>query len=444
MKKNIYVIGFGASAIGFLQKAIKDSLLDEYDITVFDRGTDIGKCSFGGMKYDGKLISSEEVGGEWFSLESQDKAVEYIKSKITIPDAIISTGESFHSVDDNYKKFYYAGFKLHSAKYTHCGTDLLENAVSNIYNEFVKSGIQFKFGYTFETIHKSRTNGNTNMLFSVCDDTDITTESIELFPTDIVVMAVGRSGVSTIKDCNTLSKYIMSSSYVDLGIRFEFPHFVTEELDKVMYEIKCSLDTSNGLVARLFCQNPRGFVTTEKYINKNETLYSVNGHAISDNKSSNTNLAILVRHSFTEPFNDSVAFGSAIARLANMLGGGDKVILQTYGDLKRGKRTKKIGRVHPTLDRKMYILGDLNYALPAKTRESIIEFIEKFSEIVPGFNSPDNLCYGIEVKFYSNKMRNTEQVCFIGDCSGKTSSIIKAFCHGEILAERIAGGWIDE
>jgi uncharacterized protein len=438
-KQNIYVIGFGASAIGFIQKCIESNLTDNYQITVFDKGKDIGKCSFGGMKYDGKLICSEDIGGDYFNLDDQRDAINFIVKNITVPSANWSTGESFGEVDDSYRLFYNKGFNLHKASYTHCGTDLLENAVENIYKHFVDSGILFEFGHKFGGIIKSGIGCHSCLNFLVSDNTGLYTKEIQIDGTggDITVIAVGRSGAKTIRDCKYLKEHIKSSSYVDLGIRFEFPAFITEEIDKKMYEIKCSLNNSNGLMTRLFCQNPRGMVTTETYENDGEIMYTVNGHAKSNEKSDNTNLAILVRHSFTQPFNDSVAFGSAVAKLANMLGGGNKVLLQKYGDFVRGKRTKELGRVKPTLNNTSYILGDLNYALPSKTKECIIEFIEKFSEIVPGFNASDNLCYGIEVKFYSNKMRDGNNIYFVGDCSGKTSSIIKAFCHGGVLATHL-------
>ena len=51
---------------------------------------------------------------------------------------------------------------------------------------------------------------------------------------------------------------------------------------------------------RTFCQNPGGFVAQENYDND---LAVVNGHSFKEKKSENTNLAILVSHNFTEPFN---------------------------------------------------------------------------------------------------------------------------------------------
>ena len=67
---------------------------------------------------------------------------------------------------------------------------------------------------------------------------------------------------------------------------------------------------------RTFCQNPGGFVAQENYDND---LAVVNGHSFKEKKSENTNLAILVSHNFTEPFNQPIAYAQKVGELTNML-----------------------------------------------------------------------------------------------------------------------------
>jgi hypothetical protein len=202
-----------------------------------------------------------------------------------------------------------------------------------------------------------------------------------------------------------------------------------------MYEFKLKLKTRTGYIARTFCNNPSGYVITENY----DDFVTVNGHAKKNEKSTNTNFAILVTHLFTEPFNDPVGYGSYIAKLTNLLAGKNHVILQTFGNFKDSKRTKKLYRVYPTLNENEYILGDLNLVFPRKTTESILDFIETLDKVVPGAANPDNLMYGTEVKFYSQKINNDfiEGLYFIGDCSGWTRSITYATAHGMMIGEKI-------
>ena len=97
--------------------------------------------------------------------------------------------------------------------------------------------------------------------------------------------------------------------------------------------------------------NPSGEVVTEN----TEGGITVNGHSFEDpeKKTENTNFALLVSKSFTEPFDDSNEYGAAIIRLSNMLGGG--VIVQRYGDLIRGKRSTKQRILENSVDRKSVV-----------------------------------------------------------------------------------------
>ena len=55
-------------------------------------------------------------------------------------------------------------------------------------------------------------------------------------------------------------------------------------------------------------------------------------------KTNNTNFALLVSKNFTKPFKTPIEYGKQIAQLSNMLCDG-KILVQTFGDFKRGRRT---------------------------------------------------------------------------------------------------------
>jgi uncharacterized FAD-dependent dehydrogenase len=253
---------------------------------------------------------------------------------------------------------------------------------------------------------------------------------------DKVVVAVGRSGHKLIKKIiSDYPKIVSDSTNVDLGIRYEVPNHIVDELNKEMYEFKIRYKSKTGYMVRTFCNNPSGYVVTENY----GDFTTVNGHAKLRDKSKNTNFAILVTVKLTEPFNDPIGYGSYIAKMSNLLAGEDKVILQTYSRFKNSKRSKNLYRVFPTLEDDKYILGDINLAFPRRIMESIIDFIEKLDEIIPGIANSDNLVYAPEIKFYSNALDNNifDNLKFVGDCSGATRSIIYATGHGYLMAEEI-------
>ena len=133
-------------------------------------------------------------------------------------------------------------------------------------------------------------------------------------------------------------------------MRVETSNIVMEEINSNLYEGKFVYNTSVGTKVRTFCSNPSGHVVIE---NHSGTMLA-NGHAYHDPKlgSKNTNFALLVSHTFSEPFNEPNEFAHEVSRLANKLSNGS-VMVQRYGDIKKGRRTTykrlKEGYTEPTL-----------------------------------------------------------------------------------------------
>ena len=129
-----------------------------------------------------------------------------------------------------------------------------------------------------------------------------------------------------------------------------------------------------------------------------------------------------------------------------MLSGGN-IIIQRFGDLLRGRRSTenriKKNFVVPTL--KTAMPGDLSFVLPYRYLANIKETIFQLDKVMPGMADPNTLLYGIEVKFYSLRVRvdgnlksvNLENLYCIGDGAGITRGIIQASASGLIAANSI-------
>jgi uncharacterized protein len=411
----IAIIGFGAAAIGFIEHA-KES---KHEIHVFEKSKDIYSSSISGVRADGKLFVSTEMGGDMFiDPILQKQLVDFYISKSNSKQ--VETGRSFHNIDF-YNKFYEYGFQPVQADFYHLGTDQLQAVLFNIYEDFGKrTNIHFHFSSAVNELEVQP-----DKRIKINDETF-----------DAVFVGVGRSGHKLIG--NIIGKHpelVLEDTKLDFGIRFELPNHIVEVLNKEMYEFKVKYQSRTGYMVRTFCNNPSGYVVTEHY----GDFVTVNGHAKMNDKTPNTNFAVLVTVELTQPFNDPIGYGSHIAKLTNILAGKNKLILQTYKDLKNSKRTKHLYRVFPTLDEKNFIMGDINLAYPRRIIESIIDFIDQLEKVVPGIANEDNLVYAPEVKFYSNKLNNDlfPGLKFMGDCSGYTRSIIYATAHGYMLAEKV-------
>ena len=260
---------------------------------------------------------------------------------------------------------------------------------------------------------------------------------------DNVVMVVGRDGSDWLNIICNKYKIKMSNNQVDIGVRVETNDIVMEEINKTLYEGKFIYESSVGTKVRTFCSNPSGHVVVENF----SGVMLANGHAYNDPKlgSKNTNFALLVSHSFNEPFDRPNEFAMEIGRLSNKLSSGS-IIVQRYGDILKGRRSTdkriKEGFVTPTL--KEAVPGDLGLVLPYNTMKSIVEMIEKLDHITPGIANEHTLFYGVEAKFYSARPKcdcyfeTPVHGLFVGgDGAGITRGLAQAGANGVWIARRI-------
>ena len=75
----------------------------------------------------------------------------------------------------------------------------------------------------------------------------------------------------------------------------------------------------------------------------------------------------------------------------------------------------------------------------------ILQFIRAMDKVIEGFADPNNLLYGPEIKFYSNKIdinsnfeTSVKNLYSIGDGGGLTRGLMMASCSGVYLARVLA------
>jgi uncharacterized FAD-dependent dehydrogenase len=265
-----------------------------------------------------------------------------------------------------------------------------------------------------------------------------------------VIMATGRSGAAWARKESLRIGLSLENNPVDIGVRVELPAEISSHLTDLLYEFKMKYYSPTfEQECRTFCVCPKGEVTKEIIYDPEtgDEWITVNGHSYSkkDKETNNTNFALLVSSRFTEPFDDPLAYGRSISKLANLLTKGN-VIVQRLTDLKRGRRSnyKRIKRsiIEPTLNEA--IPGDLSFVLPYRHLCSILEMIEALDNIMPGVNSNNTLLYGVETKYYSSKIKvskeletEIEGLYAIGDGAGITRSLVQASVSGIVAARSI-------
>ncbi len=389
---------------------------------------------------DGKLSLSGEVGGELPDLIGDDLA----QSLIDYTDGIylefgaakevegITEGEEIKKIRKNAIK---AGLKLVDCPIRHLGTEKAQELYLAIQNHLLDNGVEIRFETECENILLDG-----DACTGVCLRDKSGREEVK---GQHIVIATGRRGADWLEHLCAEHNIAHAPGTVDIGVRVECRNEVMEVVNRALYESKLiGYPKPWKNKVRTFCQNPGGFVAQENYDND---LAVVNGHSYKDKKSDNTNLAILVSHNFTEPFNQPIAYAQKVGELTNMLGAGH-IMVQRYGDILDGKRTwaKELARsnLKPTL--KDAVAGDITAAMPYRAMTNIIEFVKMLDVVVPGFASTETLLYSPELKFYSNKVKMNENLdtnikglhC-LGDSSGWTRGLMMASVMGVLMGRKL-------
>jgi len=258
-----------------------------------------------------------------------------------------------------------------------------------------------------------------------------------------VIIAPGRVGAEWFSRLASSIGINTEPGPLDIGVRVEVPAYVMEPITKLVRDPKIVMYTrSYDDKVRTFCTNPYGLVVEERYP---DGSVGVNGESFTNIKTKNTNFALLVTVRLTDPFEDTIAYGKSIARLATKLGGG-KPIIQRFGDLEAGRRStwSRIERsvVEPTL--KSVTPGDIAMAYSYRVVVNIIEALKRLDTIIPGIASQQTLLYAPEIKFYSVKARvsryletNLRNVFVAGDGVGLSRGMNVAAATGVIAARSI-------
>ena len=474
-KYDIVVIGAGPSAAFLAYEAIqlnknKKILLIEQGKRVEDRNFPIeklGKCvhckpmcnitcgfSGAGAFSDGKLslYNKEDddiyIGGvlhEYVGIEKTKELIDYA-DKIYLK---FGADTKLEGVDykDEVKKIYDKAKKedinLVNIPIRHLGTEKSHELYGRIEKYLLNNGIDILFETTVSdlVVENNKIKGVKIRPAKYAEVEDYNQD--EEIDAENVVLAVGRKGANWLVKMCDKHEIKTTAGTVDIGVRYELPDTVMKDVNKYMYEGKfISRPYPFRDKVRTFCQNPSGFVSTEVYDN-NITL--VNGHSYKERKSTNTNLAILVSHNFNYPFNRPIEYGRNVAKNLNALGNGN-IVVQRLGDIYRGKRTWKKelenNSVVPTL--KSAVAGDITFALGYRTMTDILQFISSLDKVVEGFAHPDNLLYGPEIKFYSNKIDINDKfetsikgLYSIGDGGGLTRGLMMASASGVQTARNI-------
>lgn len=456
---DVIIIGAGPSGIFCAYELIKEK--PDMKILMIEKGRPIEKrvcpkrttktcvgckpCNIttgfagAGAFSDGKLSLSPDVGGHLPDILGYEKAMELITESDDIylkfgADTNVYGVDKQAEIQEIRRKAIGANLKLIECPIRHLGTEEGYKIYTRLQEHLLAQGVHMMFGTMVD-----------NIIIEDNTAKGVITDKGETWYADEIVSAIGREGSDWFSHICGEHHIETEVGTVDIGVRVEVRDEVMEFLNKNLYEAKLIYYTPTfDDKVRTFCTNPSGEVATEYYENG---LAVVNGHAYKSQeyKTNNTNFALLVSKNFTKPFKTPIEYGKHIAQLSNMLCDG-KILVQTFGDFQRGRRTTEErlcrNNLIPTL--KDAVPGDLSLVLPHRIMVDIKEMILALDKVTPGIASDETLLYGIEVKFYSNKVvvntdfeTSIQNLRAIGDGASVTRGLQQASANGISVARSI-------
>jgi uncharacterized FAD-dependent dehydrogenase len=455
MNYNVAIVGEGPAGIFTALEIMK--LRPDWKIVILDKGKRIEKrkcflregykacpgcktcgllCGWGGAGAfsDGKLTLTPDVGGhlvDYMERKDVEELIDYVDKlylKFGATDVVYGTNKEDYA--DIAHQATMAELKLIHSPVRHLGTERSLDVLKNMQD------------YLGEKITILNDEAADKLIVENGQVKGFTTKKGQKIEAEYIVIAPGREGADWLTSEFAENKIGMVNNAVDIGVRVELPAPVFEPITEKLYESKLIYYSPTfGDEVRTFCMNPYGEVVSENY----NGILTVNGHSYATKRTENTNFALLVSEQFTEPFKEPIAYGQHVARLANMLAGG--VLVQRFGDLLDGKRSTveriKSSTLTPTLQ--SATPGDLSLVLPYRQLTSIIEMLYALDKIAPGTASRYTLLYGVEVKFYSGRVKLTNELetegvknlFTIGDGAGVTRGLIQASASGVHVARTI-------
>ncbi|MEA1959382.1 MAG: NAD(P)/FAD-dependent oxidoreductase [Chloroflexota bacterium] len=454
-KYDVIIVGSGPAGIS---AAVELSQTPGLRVLILEKGKDIDSRICPGMKKgigcrqcspcdlvsgwggagaysDGKLTLNPDVGGrlkEYVGVAKTEELIRYVDSsyaKFGRSDRVYGVGDE---VEEIKRRAILADLHLTPMVVRHMGTEHARVVMGRMH-DFLAGKVEIKLG---EVVKEILTDGGTVK--------GVSTENGTEYDCDYLIVAPGREGSDWIVHEAERLGLTLQINPIDIGVRVEVPEAVLREITDALYECKLEYySESFDDRVRTFCMCPAGEVTMET-TGGADPVTTVNGHSYAERKTNNTNFAILVSTTFTEPFRDPIAYGRYLARMANLLSGG--VIVQRLGDLLEGRRSTEQriarGNVVPTL--KSATPGDLSFALPYRYLKDIIEMLYAMDRLAPGVASRHTLLYGTEVKFYSSRLALSDNMeseianmFAAGDGVGVSRGLVQASASGVVAAREI-------
>lgn len=333
----------------------------------------------------------------------------------------------------------------------HVGTDVLVRIVKGIRNEIISLGGEVHFRSLLDglfisdnTVNAISINGNRidsdSVVLSVghsARDTFIKLKEygMKLEPKGFAV------GLRISHKCSVINRYVYGSDYDD-------------KLKNESYKLTYICQDGRGVYS--FCMCPGGYVVNAS---SSDGMLAVNGMSYSGRNSYRSNSAIVVTVEPEDYMSDDdvlngMYFQQDIEKKAYNAGHGC-IPAQYYSEYKNDGSFDKISQTEGSdfdCVKGCAKHADIRDILPIHIRQDIIEGIDHFDSIIPGFASDDATLYAVESRTSSpirmlrghDGQSSINKLYVCGEGAGYAGGIMSAATDGIRIAEHVAGSIVSD
>lgn len=328
----------------------------------------------------------------------------------------------------------------------HLGTDLLVNLVKNIRKEIEAAGGEVHFSSKMTDIELK--NGAV---------TAVTVNHTKRIETNTLVLAVGHSARDTFSLLKEKGLHMEAKAFA-VGLRAEHHQTLINQyqygtpdskaLGAASYKLTHKASDGRGIYS--FCMCPGGYVVNAS---SEPGRLAVNGMSYQDRASANANSALIVTVTPQDFQGTDVLSGMEFQRRleekAYSLGNG-KIPVQRYEDFQKDRETQQLGTVAPCM-KGAFAFANLRSLLPKTCSNALLEGIEAFGRIIPGFADGDMLLSGVESRTSSpvrivrdDTLQSSVSGVYpcgegAGYAGGITSAAMDGLKTGEAIIRNLAG-----
>lgn len=335
----------------------------------------------------------------------------------------------------------------------HVGTDVLKRIVKAMREDIIAHGGEFRFNAQVTDINIE--NGKVK---------SVIVNGLINIPCDVLILAIGHSARDTFEMIYNKGIHMEQKDFA-VGFRVEHKQKLIDDTllsddPQIMRHLphasyKLVYNAENGRSVYSFCMCPGGFVVNASSEDKR---LCVNGMSYSGRDGENANSAIVVTVNTKDYANDSplagVEFQRKLEENAYKAGNG-AIPVQFYKDFKADV-FDSVSLNEVDFDNFMkitpqtkgaYTIGKVSSILPKELSKTIIEGIEHFNKIIPGFSDDYVVLSGVESRT-SSPVRITRNDSFeslsvnglfpAGEGAGYAGGITSAAMDGIKIAEQIA------